>query len=235
MTHMETKVAARLGLIAIAILVFALGVVFRFKHPDLPFARVGGFLGLIAVIALLFRDGMRSYGVPTSGQDTWGRKLARNLEPLMLAFFLPLTVISAWYQTIDFPDTTISADNGQPVDPDSIIRKYESWFGDEVRIDGEGLLLHLKQAMASNKARDARVGELWFPELLILNCGAEKVCDCANKGYRQVEYRETTDGNWNLNAGIRGASTVVSSDSVNLCWRPSKYGALAQGGEPAAP
>ena len=78
--------------------------------------------------------------------------------------------------------------------------------------------------MAQNRGVDAALAGLWYPELLILNCGSSAACVCPPDYPNQVEYRDRTGSNWNLNAGIKGPKGVeIASDTINLCWRRGKY------------
>ena len=205
---------------SIFLVVIIVGILFRYTNPDWPFARIGGLLGLIAVIALLAVEGLNSYARQIdAGVNHWARKLARTIAPFLFAFFLPLTIVAAGYQMID---RDLEVKNNRP---DEFIKKYETYFnifGEEYQVNGEGLLKHLNLNMKNYEALNSNFGKLWFPELLILNCASEK-CEC-REPYVQVKY----EGTWNLNAGITGSGgAAVASDKINLCWKRTNYGDFA--------
>lgn len=214
-------------LIIVGVVVLALFASWPMLQPDKPFTRIGAFFGLISVVALLFRDAISRFGAG-SGEPVRWRRWARNLAPLIVVFFVPLTIISALYQLVDSDskfdareqERILAQEKQEHLDPDKFIEYQTSWWENAYKVDGGGLRVHLKQQMAHNKQVDDRLAQFWYPDLLIVNCGTNEACPCPADYPHQVEYRQRVGNNWNLNAGIKGhKGAEIVSDSINLCWR----------------
>lgn len=206
----------KIALVTLFVVVLVGGLALRFVYTHLQFPRIGNFLGLIAVVALLVHELVKTYGdAIVSDPEHWSRRHARNFAPILFALFIPLTIVAAYYQLVSEADSTVKNSEN----PDEFIKQASSWFGTEHQINPRGLRDHLKANATKQEAISKKIDQLWFFELLIVNCGVSPECPCPNP-YKQVEFSK----DWNLNAGISGAAGIsVVSDKVNLCWKGSKH------------
>ncbi len=208
-------------LIFLFVVVLLAGILLRANKPGLAYGHIGGQLGFLAVVALLVVQGLATYGDAFDPDiNAWPKRWARNLGPFLLAIFLPLSILAAWYQTDWF---VAHKDVHASSNPDDFIKEKSSIFGTDFAADLGGLRTYLKEDSAELDALKRRVDSMpkatgWVPELLVLNCGMSVACPCPGD-YREVEYRV----NWDLNAGAAGRRGAQDADRIRLCWRPATY------------
>jgi hypothetical protein len=185
------------------------GFYFYVDHPEWSWGRIGAVIALGTVVLLLFRDWLEKYGDEYSSLEESGKApklIARFLAAAVTSIGSALLILSAVYQLRGNPVLEITAP------PKDIV--FQAAGVKEKEIDGEKLVGYLKSSHVSLQKIDDEVGVLWYPDLLIVNCGKEhsdEKCLCPDT-YERVRH----SGKWDLNAGATG-------DGITLCYKKVLY------------
>jgi hypothetical protein len=185
---------------------------------DRRWGLVGSVLGLLSILFLLLNETAYTAGTryrdEVGGEDTEGKKRAREIAPWLKAVGIPLMFISAWFQLWE-----ILGQRDVFLDPEETVRAEET--GGKVRyfVKGDKQLQFNRDVKASTDRIDKAIANLWYPELLVVNCGTTKDCEC-QPPYEKVKFVK----HWNLNAGVSAnTSAGVVSDTIVLCIAKTPY------------
>lgn len=181
------------------------------KWSAWPWSTIGVALAFAGVLVMLLRDTIKDYGnTHNSAEDAkqGGKPLARLLNSYIYAVGVPLVVLGALFQMIGNPDDKLVL-RAKEFPKDTVYFPVNSDTG---YIDVKKFEETLRLIDAHQKATDASLGTLTYPELLVVNCGASTECACPQ------EYSRVKDtGKWNLNAGTK------KGDAITLCSKERKY------------
>lgn len=196
----------------IGTLILVVGLALRFYQPDWVWGVIGSVVGLVSVVFMLLRDRLVSYAdsyqnspVPKEAVNTKGRRAARFATAVMYPIGIPLVLLAAIYQIWANPTLQIKAP------PDDVV--LDVIGGKGPWIDGKKLNEALKTSHANIKEVDDAVGALWYPDLLVVNCGKEKECNCPAT---YLAVRAEPPEKWDLNEGTMGAK-------IRLCYAKKPY------------
>jgi hypothetical protein len=179
-----------------------------------PWGTIGGLLALAGVVLMLLRDRIVEYADDFRGRPDaenlarsgW-RPAARRVHPLIYAIGIPLVLLGAIFQVLGNPSDKLTL-RAKEI-PRSIV--FMPVNANRLEVDLSKLDEALNTLVENQRSTSGVLGNLYHPELLVVNCGGSKECVCPD-GYARVK----DDGKWNLNSGTTG-------DSIGLCSVNRKY------------
>lgn len=118
----------------------------------------------MTVVLLLFRDWLTTYGddYKDRREGQMEKVAARFVATAITSIGAALLIISAVYHLHGDPVIVIKAP------PKDLIFKVS---GSKERLDGKALIEYLNSTYDNLQRIDAEIGAMWYPDLVIVNCG----------------------------------------------------------------